>query len=182
GDGQPAVRPDGCGLSGGWRTGPCRVGVRGRGRADEATLRHARRLVQLVAPEDPPAQPHDRVVPPVHDAFLHRDDAVIGDLDVLRAHLGAALRDVAVPDALFPDRLLLAVGTGVERVHVELGRPDEEPRAGEGRLVVLVVADDMAHVLAEEALDALAELLRALHVHLLHAVLARSHPGRWRER
>jgi hypothetical protein len=35
----------------------------------------------------------------------------------------------------------------------------EEPRAGEGLLVLLVVADDVADVLAQEAFDALAELL-----------------------
>ena len=42
-----------------------------------------------------------------------------------------------------------------------------------GLLVVLVVTDDVADVLAQEALDALAELLRALDVDLRHAVLAR---------
>ena len=39
-------------------------------------------------------------------------------------------------------------------------------------LVLLVVADDVADVLAEEALDALAELLAPLDVDLLHAVAA----------
>ena len=43
------------------------------------------------------------------------------------------------------------------------------------RLVLLVVTDDVADVVAHEALDALAELLRALDVDLLHAVLARLH-------
>ena len=67
--------------------------------------------------------------------------------------------------------MLLAV-LGVERVHVELGVADEEPRPGERRLVLLVVADDVAGVLAQEALDALAELLAALDVDLLHPELA----------
>ena len=61
----------------------------------------------------------------------------------------------------------------VQRVHVELGDAHEEARAGEGRLVVLVVAHDVADVLAQEALDALAELLRALDVDLRHPVVAR---------
>ena len=39
-------------------------------------------------------------------------------------------------------------------------------------LVVLVVADHVAHVLAQPALDALAELLAARDVDLRHAVLA----------
>src|SRR4051794_23369653 len=51
----------------------------------------------LVAEPDLVAQPHQRVVLAVHDSFLHRDDGVVGDLDVLGAHLGAALGDVAHP-------------------------------------------------------------------------------------
>ena len=70
----------------------------------------------------------------------------------------------------------------VERVHVQLGDPHEEARAGERLLVLLVVADDVADVLAQEALDALAELLDALDVDLLHPVLARLAVGRRRER
>src|SRR3712207_8529467 len=65
----------------------------------------------------------------------------------------------------------------VERVHVELGQPDEEPRPGEGGLVLLVVPDDVAGVLAEPALDALAELLRPVDVDLLHPVVAVGVPG-----
>src|SRR5687767_8829274 len=42
--------------------------------------------------------PVQRVVVGVRDPFLERDDRVIGDLDVLRRELGAALGDVAVAD------------------------------------------------------------------------------------
>ena len=60
---------------------------------------------------------------------------------------------------------------------------DEEPRAGERRLVLLVVADDVADVLAQEALDALAELLRPLDVDLLPSGTRRAaRSGRRRER
>ena len=78
-------------------------------------------------------------------------------------------------------RLPLAV-EGVERVHVQLGEPDQEARAGEGLLVLLVVAHHVAGVLAQVALDALAELLAALDVDLLHPVVARLEVGRRRER
>ena len=71
---------------------------------------------------------------------------------------------------------------GVERVHVELGDPDEEPWTCEDRLVLLVVTDHVAGVLAQEALDALAELLAPLHVDLLHAVVTGLEPGRRCER
>src|SRR5438132_11863831 len=109
----------------------------------------------------PPAgerAPHaaERIVEVVHDALLQRDDRVVRDVDRLRADLGAALGDVAEADA----RLLLQVAAardGVERVHVEAGDADHEARAGEG-VRALVVAQHVAHVLAEEALDALAEL------------------------
>ncbi len=70
------------------------------------------------------------------------------------------------------------LGGGVQGVHVQLGDPHQEARPGEGRLVLLVVAHHMAGVLAQEALDALAELLRAVHIDLLHPVVARLHPLR----
>ena len=74
------------------------------------------------------AEPHQRVVLAVDDALLHRDHRVVGDLDVLGADLGAALGDVAVPEAVLLLGVLLAVAR-VERVHVQLGDPHEEPRA-----------------------------------------------------
>src|SRR5690349_8858328 len=123
--------------------------------------------VAVGALEDLRAEEGHRVVLAVHDAFLHRDDRVVGDLDAFGTDLGAALGDVAHAD---PGGVLreLAPVVGVERVHVELGVPEEEAWAGESLLVLLVVTDDVAGVLAEEALDALAELLSALDVHLLH--------------
>ena len=66
-------------------------------------------------------------------------------------------------------------------MHVQLGEPDEHARAGELLLVLLVVSDHVAHVLAQEALDALAELLAALHIDLLHAVFAGLQIGGRRE-
>ena len=89
---------------------------------------------------------------------------VVGDVDVLRADLRAALGDVAVADVV----LLLQIRNtvlDVERVHLERGRVDEEARPDE--LVVLgVIAQHVADVLAEEALDALPELLDAVDVTL----------------
>src|SRR4051812_15304028 len=46
--------------------------------------------------------PPDRaegIVVRVDDALLERDDRVVGDRDAFGTHLGAALGDVAVPDA-----------------------------------------------------------------------------------
>ena len=86
-------------------------------------------------------------------------------MDVLGAHLGAALGDVAQADLELVLHELAPVER-VERVHVEARQVDQEARPGERPL--LVVADDVTHVLAEEALDALPELLDAIDVLLLH--------------
>ena len=112
-------------------------------------------------------QPTDRVVVLVGHAFLERDDGVVGDLDVLGTDLGAALVDVAVADAAVVLQLLLAVSL-VERMHLQAGRSHQEARPEELELG-LVVAQDVAGVHAQEALDALAELLAPLAVLLLPA-------------
>src|SRR4051794_41679425 len=70
-------------------------------------------LVAGVAAADLRAEPGDRVVLAVHHPLLHRDDRVVGDVDALRAHLGAALGDVAHPE---PGRVL---GELAPVVHVE---------------------------------------------------------------
>ena len=73
---------------------------------------------------------------------------------------------------LMPGRSFEQLGAvgGVERVHLERGDPDEEARA-EVAALQLVVAQHVADVLAEEALDALAELADPVDVLLLHQPL-----------
>src|ERR1043165_2355871 len=53
------------------------------------------RGVLVGAAGDLVAEPDQRVVLTPDDPLLHRDQRVVGDLDVLRADLGAALGDVA---------------------------------------------------------------------------------------
>jgi hypothetical protein len=77
---------------------------------------------------------------------------------VLGADLGAALGDVAVAEAEVVLGDVPPVGF-VRRVHLKLRDAHEEPRAGERVLVVRVVPDHVAGVLAQVALNALAELL-----------------------
>src|SRR5690242_9894540 len=76
----------------------------------------------LVADPDLAAEPDQGVELAVHHALLHRDDRVVGDVDVLGTHLGAALGDVAHPETRGALGELAPV-VGVERVHVELGVP-----------------------------------------------------------
>src|SRR5262245_54604530 len=82
-----------------------------------------------LAPADLATQPRDRVVAVVDDALLQRNDRVVGDPDLLGAHLRTALRDVAEPEP----HLRLEQGTPVvrvERVHLELGVADEHAWPG----------------------------------------------------
>src|SRR6478609_576719 len=110
-------------------------------------------------PEELVPQPYDRVVFAVDRALLQRDQRVVRDLDVLGTHFRAALGDVAEAQAVLLLRLHRTLRPGVERVHVEFGLPHQVPGAGERLLVLLVVAHHVAGVLAQEALDALTELL-----------------------
>src|SRR5687768_7080714 len=62
-------------------------------------------------------QPSNRIIKLVHHPFLEWDDPVVRDLDVLRADLRTALRDVAVPDAVLAFELGHAI-LDVERMHL----------------------------------------------------------------
>src|SRR5260370_40532552 len=61
-------------------------------------------------------------------------------------------------------------GGAVERMHLKRRGTDEEPRSAK-LLLLAVVAQDVADVLAEEAFDALAKFLHAIDVSLVHLPL-----------
>src|SRR5262245_4139395 len=122
-------------------------------------------LSALLAPELT-QQPHDRVQR-VGRPFLERNDPVVGDVDVLGADLGAALGDVAERETSIVRDEARAVAR-VQGMHVEARQLDEESRPRECALLVLVIADHVTHVLTQEALDALVELLDAIDVFLHH--------------
>jgi hypothetical protein len=114
-------------------------------------------------------EPEEGVVVAVDDAFFEGDDGVVGDVNVFGADLGAALGDVAVADAGGFFNKGDAVGN-VEGVHLEAGQADHKARAHE--VVFLVVgAQHVANVLAQKALDTLAEFLGAVGVFLVKAPL-----------
>ena len=89
---------------------------------------------------------------------------------MFRACFGAATGDVAQARATLVLDFLNAV-VGVEGVHVKAGQAHHESGTGEV-LLGLAVTQDVAGVLTEEALDALAELLHPIDILLHHAVLA----------
>src|SRR5262249_51786508 len=124
-----------------------------------ATRPTPRRGLRLPAPArtpQPAPRPADRVEVHVGRPLLEGDDRVVRDVDVLRADLGAALGDVAHPDAGLAPQQRPPVG-GVLRVHLQPGYANHEAGAEE-RVLAVVPAQHVAHVLAQEALDALAEL------------------------
>src|SRR5256712_13216108 len=143
---------------------PCSVRRRWSGRR---RFRFARANARLALAHDAPFHPGERIVELGYHALLERDDRVVGDVDVLGADLGAALRDVAVTEALLRADELEAI-VRVERMHLKGSEPHEVARAAEALLVLLMVPHDVADVLAEEALDALVELLDAVDVLLVH--------------
>src|ERR1700733_2131728 len=107
-----------------------------------------------------------RIVELIHDPLLQRNDGVVGDMDIFGTDLSAALGDVTEADAqLFLQQT--CAGGAVERMHLKRSGAYEEPRAAK-LLLLAVVAQDEADILAEEALNALAKLLYAIYVPLVH--------------
>ena len=86
---------------------------------------------------------------------------------MLWADLGTALCDVAVADG----KIVVCRGepiTLIEGMHFQPRKANQEARPGELGLQV-VFAQDMAGILAQKALDALAELLHTVNILLHHA-------------
>src|SRR5918993_1319696 len=106
------------------------------------------------------------MVEAVDGPSLEGDDGILGARDVLRAPLRATARDVAVADAVALLQVLQPV-TRVERMHFEGRVVEKKPRSDES-LVQMMVTQDVADVLAQEAFDALPELLHAIDVRLRH--------------
>ena len=112
----------------------------------------------------------------VHQALFEWNDRVLGNRYQLGAHLPATSCDVAVTDVVLVPQIADPV-FGIKRMHFEGSSIDKQARTD--KFVVLVVfSQDMAHVLAEKTLDALAKLLHALDVRLLDAPCAIGRVGR----
>jgi hypothetical protein len=62
----------------------------------------------------------------INNAFLHRNDCVIGDLDVLWANLSTALGDVTHSKAMLFLRSALTVLQHIEWVHIKFCDTNEE--------------------------------------------------------
>src|SRR5438093_7247465 len=114
----------------------------------------------------PSPDPTERIIKVVHYAFLQRNNCVIGDLNVFRANLCAALGDVAIADSLFVSQFVSTIFS-IQRMHLQRSDVDQKPRSNES-LVHLVIAQHVADVLAKKAFDAFTEFLHTIDVLLLH--------------
>src|SRR2546430_191138 len=121
---------------------------------------------ERLAGEFPP-QRREGIVVRVHHPLLERDDGVVRNRDRLGTDLGATLRDVAIADPARFAEIGPAVRL-VERVHL-VHRGAHEKRGAHELGVLAVRAQHVTYVLAEEALDALAEFLGPLDLVLIHA-------------
>src|SRR3982074_692146 len=112
-------------------------------------------------------RPGERVVVLGDHPLFERNNGVVGDFDLLRTHLRAALGDVAHADAGARFDQLQPV-IAVQRMHFQRREADKETRSREAAFVALVVANDVADILTQEAFDALVELLDPVYVALEH--------------
>ena len=122
--------------------------------------------LSLLSSDQPDEHPQ-RIIMAVDYPLLERNDCVVRDRDVLGTDLGAALGDVAVPEAVTLLQLVDAI-RGVNRMHLELRCMHEQAGADE-LFVQVMITENMTDILAQEALDALPELLNAIGVGLTEA-------------
>jgi hypothetical protein len=105
------------------------------------------------------------VVVSVHHPLFELNDGVVGDLNASGANFGAASRDVAIFNAelLFDFRDTVF---NVQGVHFVLGEANEVSRSCE-IVKQFVIAEHVAGVYAQKALDAFTEMLDSVGLHLI---------------
>src|SRR5580704_8083887 len=113
-----------------------------------------------------PKKLRHRVEELIHNPLLHRNNSVIRDVNTLRTNLRAALRDVAKSYPMLVFQISDPV-VRIERVHLQIRRVNQESWPNEF-LVHVMVAENVANVLAQETLNALAKLLRPVRIRLAH--------------
>lgn len=114
-----------------------------------------------------PKQLCERVEELVYDALFEGNNGVVSDVDTFGTDFCAAFGDIAEADALRFAQVREPV-FGIERMHLQSGGINKKSRADEFTMQVMV-AEDMADILAKETLDALAKFLDAIHIALVHA-------------
>lgn len=75
------------------------------------------------------------------------------------ADLSTTLRDVTHAEAMLFLGALFTIAEHIQWVHIELCDADKEARPCKGLLILFVITDYVAGILAQETFDALAEFL-----------------------
>lgn len=107
-----------------------------------------------------------RIIKFVGHSFFERNDSVVRNCNMFRTNFGAAFRDIAIADPVTTLQIAKSI-LGVERVHIQCRRVNEESGADEV-IVLVMVAQNVAHVLAKKTLDTFAKLLNPLDILLHH--------------
>src|ERR1700722_11834511 len=105
---------------------------------------------------DLPHKHQQRIIVLIHHPLLQRNNGVIGDVNILRTHLRAALRNVAESQP----QLLLQYArprNSVKRMHLQRSRTHKETRPSK-LLLFAMLPQNMTHILTKKALNALAKL------------------------
>src|SRR6516162_114903 len=87
-------------------------------------------------------QHEERVIEFIHNPLLERDNGIVGDVNLFRADLRAAFRDVALADAQFLAQQP-AARCAVHGVHLQTGHAHKKARPRELFLLV-VLAQNVA--------------------------------------
>ena len=105
----------------------------------------------------------------IYHALFQRDDRVVSDVNFLGTNLSAALCNIAKsqPEFIFQKSY---PRDPIQRMHLQRGHSHEETRSAKF-IVFIVLAQNMANVLAQETLNALAELLHPVNIFLQHLPL-----------
>lgn len=114
-----------------------------------------------------PKQLRERVEELIYDALFQRNNGVVGDVDTFRTDFCTAFGNIAEADALRLAQVREPV-FGIERMHFQSGSVNEKSRTDEF-LMKVMVAKDVADILAQEAFDAFAKFLDTIHIALVHA-------------
>ena len=111
-------------------------------------------------------QPGDGVVEFIDHSLLEGNDGVLGDGDVFGTNFAATGCDVAIADTVgllqFTDSIF-----NIERMHLKRGNVHKETWASEF-VEIAVLAQHMANILAQKALDTFSEFLYAVDILLRH--------------
>src|SRR5262249_15279596 len=107
----------------------------------------------------------DRIVELINNALFQGNYRIVRDVYIFGANFGTAFGYVAKANA----RLIFHEGGavhGIELVHLQPGKTHEKARTHKGVLAI-VITQNVANVLAEEALDTLAKFLDGLDIFLV---------------